>query len=137
MDDLKRVSLSYGDKIKDSFSFFINYGYEGTGGFPTDLNVQSKAPTTASGITGWLNTTDNKGAERYVIGDKGDNKWWDDAMTIKAGYDFSKTTKITASFGRTRNEYNRDAPHTYLTNAAGQPVYTYVNGTTTHPKIPL
>lgn len=131
MDDLKRVSLSYGDKIKDSFSFFINYGYEGTGGFPTDLNVQSKAPTTASGITGWLNTTDNKGAERYVIGDKGDNKWWDDVMSVKVGYDFSKVTKLTASFGRTRSEYNRDDPHTYLTNAAGQPVYTYVNGSTT------
>jgi iron complex outermembrane recepter protein len=131
MDDLKRLSLSYGDKIKDTFTFFVSYGYEGTNGFPTDLNVQSKAPTTASGITGWLNTPDNKGAARYVIGDKGDNTWWDDIMSIKAGYDFSKVTKLTASFGRTRSEYNRDAPHTFLRDTAGQPVYTYVNGTTT------
>ena len=123
MDDLRRTYLSYGDKFNDAFRIFVSYGYQWTSGFPTDLNVQSKQPT--AGITGWSYTTDNKGSRRYIIGDKGDNRWWDDSITLKAGYDFSKTTKVLASFERTRYEYNRDDPHSYLRNAAGQTVYAY------------
>ncbi|MCG2710457.1 MAG: TonB-dependent receptor plug domain-containing protein, partial [Thermodesulfovibrionales bacterium] len=91
MDDLRKFYLSYGDKFKDKFSLFASYGYKATNGYPSGLNVQRTQPP--AGITGWSYTTDNKGAARYLIGDKGDNRWWDDNMTLKAGYDFSKTSK--------------------------------------------
>lgn len=123
MDNLRKVYLSYGDKIKDKLSLFISYGYKATNGYPSDFNVQSSKPT--AGITGWSYTTNNQGNTRYLIGDRGDNRWWDDNITVKAGYDFSKTSKINLSFIRTRYEYNYDDPHTYLRNAAGNEVWSY------------
>lgn len=123
MDDLRKVYLSYGDKIKDKLSLFLSYGYKSTNGYPTDFNVQSSKPT--AGITGWSYTTNNQGQTRYLIGDKGDNRWWDDNITVKAGYDFSKTSKINLSFIRTRYEYNYDEPHTYLKDASGNEKWSY------------
>ncbi|WP_333654803.1 TonB-dependent receptor plug domain-containing protein, partial [Dissulfurispira sp.] len=112
MDDLRKFYLSYGDKFKDKLSLFLSYGYKATNGYPTDFNVRGSKPT--AGITGWSYTTDNQGNPRYLIGDKGDNRWWDDNITLKAGYDFTKTSKINLSFIRNRYEYNYDDPHTYL-----------------------
>ena len=123
MDDMRKFYLSYGDKFKDKLSLFLSYGYKITSGYPTDFNVQSSKPS--AGITGWSYTTNNEGATRYLIGDKGDNRWWDDNIAIKSEYDFSKTSKINLSFVRNRYEYNYYDPHTYLGNAAGNEVWSY------------
>ncbi|MBI5211780.1 MAG: TonB-dependent receptor [Nitrospirae bacterium] len=123
MDDVRKFYLSYGDKFKDKLSLFVSYGYRTTNGYPADFNVQSSKPT--AGITGWSYTTNNQGQTRYLIGDKGDNRWWDDNITLKAGYNFSKTSKVNLSFIRTSYEYNYDEPHTYLKNSSGNPVWSY------------
>ncbi|MGQ9570907.1 MAG: TonB-dependent receptor [Thermodesulfovibrionales bacterium] len=123
LDDLRKFCLSYGDRFKDKLSVFLSYGYKATNGYPSDFNVQSSKPT--SGITGWSYTTNNEGATRYLIRDKGDNRWWDDDITVKAGYDFSQTSKINLSFMRTRYEYNYDDPHTYLRDESGNEVWSY------------
>lgn len=123
LDDLRKFYLSYGDKFKDKLSIFLSYGYKATNGYLTDFNVQSSEP--AAGITGWSYTTSNHGQTRYLIGDKGGNRWWDDNITIKAKYDFSETSKINLSFIRNRYEYNYDEPHTYLRNSSGNEVWSY------------
>lgn len=121
-DDMKKYYVSYGDKLFGKLGMQLSYGYKATNGFAKDLNVQSKEPT---GLTGWSHTETNQGAPRYLIGDKGDNTWWDDSIGVKAGYDFSPVSKLRASFLRTRYEYGYDDPHTYLRNATGDPVYAY------------
>jgi len=120
MDDLFKSYMSYGNKIGDKFRFFVSYGFQSTNGFSPDWVTSSSCP---SGTTGCGITTDNKGANKYVLGDKGDNRWWDDSILAKAGYDFSKGTKLLISYGRTRSEYNYDTSHTRLKNSAGVPVY--------------
>ena len=125
LDDLRRFYLSYGDRIKDKLSLLISYGYKSTNGYPPDFNVQKTQPP--QGIGGWSETTDQHGNRRYLIGDKGDNRWWDDSITLKADYDLSETSKIKASFMRTRQEYDYDEPHTYLRDGEGKPVYSYVS----------
>jgi len=123
LDDLQKYYVSYGDKLFNKFSLLFDYGYKSTNGFPKYLNIQSKEPT--AGITGWSYTTDTTGAPRYLIGDKGDNTWWDDNVGLKAQYDFSNVSKINVSFARVRYKYNYDDPHTYLQDASGNPVYSY------------
>jgi iron complex outermembrane receptor protein len=123
LDDLYKYYLSYGDKPTEKLRLFFSYGYKATNGYPKDMVVASKKPT--AGITGWTQITDKYGATSYLIGDKGDNTWWDDNINIKAGYDFSNVSKLGVSFMRTRYKYNYDEPHTYLTNAAGDNVYSY------------
>ncbi|MDP2268210.1 MAG: TonB-dependent receptor, partial [Deltaproteobacteria bacterium] len=115
--------LSYGDRPTEKLRLLFSYGYKATNGYPKDMVVASSQPP--AGINGWTRTTNNQGATRYLIGDKGDNTWWDDNMNIKAGYDFSEVSKLGVSFMRTRYKYNYDEPHTYLSNAAGNPVYSY------------
>ncbi|MCL6592239.1 MAG: glycosyl hydrolase 53 family protein, partial [Firmicutes bacterium] len=51
MDDLRRTYTSYGDKLWDKLSIFLSYGWQGTNGYPNDLNVQTKKPP--AGITGY------------------------------------------------------------------------------------
>ena len=123
MDDLTRLYFSYGDKIGENLSFLVSYGRQHTEGYPSDLNVVSKTPP--SNIIGWEETKDRYGKTAYLVGDKGDNTWWDDGITIKTQYTFSKDTKLGLTFMRNRYEYDYDEPHTYLRDASGKPVYSY------------
>ncbi len=123
MDDLKRFYVSYGDRARDRLSVFLSYGRTDTNGYPTDYNVRTTTPP--SGITGWKETYDRYGKKAYLIGDKGDNTWWDDGLTLKAQYDFSKDTRLNLTFMRNRYEYDYDKPHTYLRDASGNPVWNY------------
>ncbi|MFA5321414.1 MAG: TonB-dependent receptor [Smithella sp.] len=123
LDDLQKYYVSYGDKLFDKFHILLNYGYKSTNGFGKYMNVVSTAPP--AGITGWSYTSTTAGDTRYLIGDKGDNTWWDDNIGIKAQYDFSSVSKISASFAKVRYKYNYDDPYTYLQDASGNPVYSY------------
>jgi len=123
LDDMQKYYLSYGDKPTDKLRLLFNYGYKATNGFSKWLNVQSTQPP--AGITGWSYTSDTQGNTRYLIGDKGDNTWWDDNIGIKARYDLTQESKLGLSFARTRYKYNYDEPHTYLKDASGNPVYSY------------
>ncbi len=126
LDDFQKYYVSYGDKLNNKISLLVSYGYKATNGYPKDLNVQSTQPP--AGITGYSYTTDNGtsgGKTSYLIGDKGDNTWWDDSLSIKTRLDLTPDSKLSLSFMRTRLKYNYDDPHTYLSNASGQPVYSY------------
>jgi iron complex outermembrane receptor protein len=122
-DDLRTFYFSGGDKIVDKFSFLVGYGCRDANGYPTHLNVQSTAPP--AGIDGWTPTADYKGADRYLIGDRGDKTWWDDNLFLKAGWDLTENTRLRLSFTNARFEYDYDEPHTYLRDAAGNPVWSY------------
>jgi iron complex outermembrane recepter protein len=121
MDDLWRTYVSYGDRVMDKLSLFVSYGYQTTNGFPTTYATQTACP---GGTTGCMPTRTNTGGTTYIIGDKGNNGWWDDAIAVKAAYDFSKVTKLQISAGRTRSAYDYGTPNTYLRDALGNPVYS-------------
>jgi iron complex outermembrane recepter protein len=124
LDDLSKIYFSYGNKVFDKLSFLASYGYKATTGYATGQNVQSINPATF-GLSGAIATTDNTGAKRYLIGDSGDNTWWDDQITLKGALDLTKTTKAHLSFMRSRYEYGYDTPHTYLRNASGKEAWIY------------
>jgi len=123
LDDLQTYYLSYGDKPLEKLRTFLSYGYKSTNGYAKDIAYVTTAPP--AGITGAIRTTSNTGSTRYLIGDKGDNTWWDENLDLKVQYDISDVSKLGALLVRTRYRYNYDDPHTYLRNASGTPVYTY------------
>ena len=123
LENLRRFYVSYGDRFFDKLSTFIGYGYRATDGYPTDMNVASSEPP--SGVTGWSPTTTSQGKKRYLIGDKGDRSWWDDSVRVKAKYDFTRTTNLSISFMRSRNEYEFEDPHTYLRDSSGEEIWSY------------
>ncbi|MGQ9485323.1 MAG: TonB-dependent receptor [Desulfosoma sp.] len=123
MEDLSRLYLSYGDKLWDKFSFILSYGRQDTNGYPTDLNLTSKAPPAS--VSGWKETTDRYDKKAYLVGDKGDNTWWDDGFTAKAAYFLTPKTQLGMTFMYNRYEYDYDDPHTFLRDESGNPVWSY------------
>lgn len=120
MKDLKRVYLSYGDKLK-GLSFLVRYGRHETKGYPTDFVTSTTVP---SNLVGAKPTFDRFGNPTFIVGHSGDNRWWDDAVTLKGQYELTKDTKLTFSFSRNRYEYSYVDPETYLINTiTGVPVY--------------
>ncbi len=126
LDDLQTYYLSYGDRPTDRLRVLLSYGYKATDGYAKDLVVASRQPP--AGTSDWSYTSTNRGATRYLIGDAGDNTWWDDSLDFKVQYDLTGNSRIGASVLRTRYRYNYDEPHTYLRDAAGNPVYSYGSG---------
>ncbi len=120
MDDLRRIYFSYGDKIKDRVSLFVSYGRHDTQGYPTNFVTTTSLP---DNIEGAELTKDRYGKPVYLIGDKGDNGWWDDGFNFKTQYKFNDTI-LRFNFIKTRYEYDYDNPHTYVfDNATNEPVY--------------
>ncbi len=121
MDDLKRVYFSYGDRFLKRVGLFFSYGREETNGYPTNLVTSSKVP---AGTIGAEPSKDRYGNPIYIIGDKGDNTWWDDSVNLKLKYEFSVNSSILLNFMRNRYEYEYENPHTYLFDSSTQePVY--------------
>jgi iron complex outermembrane receptor protein len=121
MANLRTTHASYGDKI-GKLGLYAAFGYRSTDGYPTSLVQTSSQP--AAGISGWTQTTSNTGARRNLVGDTGDNGWWDYTASVRAQYDFSDSADVRFSWLRASNKYFYDNPHTYLRDASGAPVYT-------------
>lgn len=122
-DDLRSFYVSGGDRVSDNASFLVSYGYKATNGYSPDLEVTSAVPP--EGSTGWQATTNHKEAARYLVGDRGDKTWWDENISLKAGYDLSDKTKLRFSFTNFRFEYDYDDPNTYLKDEAGNTAWSY------------
>jgi iron complex outermembrane receptor protein len=136
-DDVSTFYLSYGDNFREKFSVFASYAFNTTNGYASDLNVQSSMPP--SDITGWSETASPQGATRYLIGDRGDKTWWNDTITLKAGYDWD-ISNIRLMYSKYRVDIDYDDPHTYLKDSSGNPVWSYgsvTEGTFVNPGTPL
>ena len=119
MQKLWTTHASYGDKI-GKLSIYTAFGYRSTEGYPTG-QVFGTPP---AGTTGWTQTTSNTGVPRKLIGDTGDNGWWDYSASVRAQYDFSDSANVRFSWLRAASKYFYDDPHTYLSSTTtGAPVF--------------
>lgn len=121
--DYWRTYASYGDRV-EKWRWFVSYGYERTNGYINDLALVSTMPTV--GISGWTQTTNNRGATQYLIGDRGDNDWKGDSASVKVRYDLTADAQVTAQFFRSAYHYDTNAPHSYLHDNSGNPVHAYI-----------
>lgn len=126
LDDLQTYYLSYGDKLTDKWRLLVSYGYKATNGYAKEMVTTSVKPPV--GYTGWSYVSSTQGATNYLIGDKGDNTWWDDNFSLRTAYDLSSAARLKLSLLRQRYKYNYDEPHTYIKDAAGNPAYSYQSG---------
>ncbi|MBU1397878.1 MAG: TonB-dependent receptor, partial [Proteobacteria bacterium] len=90
-----------------------------TDGYPSVLTVKSATtqttkPTAGTEVTGWEETTDKKGSERFLIGDAGDNYYNDISYNTKLGYEFSSVSRVQLDFTRTDYEYGYKNGKSYL-----------------------
>jgi len=81
------------------------------------------ATTAPAGSSGAILTQDRTGKNIYVLGAGNLTHTVQDNAKIKLAYDFSPTLTATYTLGYWQNQANAHA-QSYLTNAAGAPVYT-------------
>ncbi len=122
-NDYWRTYTSYGNKYADKLSMFVSYGYQATRGYPTDFNEQASRPP--AGIGGWSPTVSNLGAPRYLIGDKGNNSWWDQDIAAKVQYEPTPDSRFNLAYYRTTYMYDYGSPNSYLFNRPGANVFGY------------
>ena len=121
MQRLWTTHASYGDKF-GKLSLYTAFGYRSTDGYPTGQVFTSTQP--AATLTGWTQTTTNTGSTRYLIGDTGNNGWWDYSASVRAQYDFTDSANIRFSWLRAASKYFYDNPDTYLKNTTtGAPTF--------------
>ncbi|MGD0229358.1 MAG: TonB-dependent receptor [Syntrophorhabdales bacterium] len=124
-DDYWRGYTSYGNKYDNRLSMFVSTGYQATRGYPTDFVTTSSPPP--AGITGWSPTRTSTGGTQYLIGNTGNNSWWDQDITAKVAYDFTPTSRLSAAYYKTTYQYSYGNPNSYLYNGAGSNVLGYGN----------
>jgi len=121
MQRLWTTHASYGDRI-GKLSYYTALGYRSTEGYPTGQVFSSTQP--AATLTGWTPTTSSTGSSRYLIGDTGNNGWWDYSASVRVQYDFTNSSNVRFSWLRAASKYLYNNPDTYLKSTSnGAPTF--------------
>nr|WP_321396116.1 TonB-dependent receptor [uncultured Desulfobacter sp.] len=127
-DDLGAYTthLSYGDKF-GKFHIFGLYDRLESEAYPVSFATQLKdsggAPS-GNTVYGWDQDQDRSGADRYILGSYGYSEVTTDLLKLRLAYDFNSYTQAEINFGYLTGERNIGDPETYLTDSAGNKVYS-------------
>ncbi len=104
--------------------FRVRVGYEATStdGYPENLVARSVSSGTGS-LSGGYGTTYRTGAPYWVCGDMGDVQKDTTNLNLMASYDLTDTGSLALDFQRGTSEREYGRPHTYLTDASGNPSF--------------
>jgi iron complex outermembrane receptor protein len=122
-----RDTASYGASVsgRPTERLGLRLGIEGdkTGGYattPVTRSISSGAGT----LTGGYLTTSTSGSEKWVVGDKGDNEAARWNLNLATVYELTDTGKLSFDLQYGHQEYEYGPPHTYLTDASGNPSFS-------------
>ena len=115
MQNLKRVYVSYGDKLANVLSLFASFSGADTDGYRTTLAQMKTRP---AGTVGGYASTTVTGAPQYVVGEAGTNQWREGSVTLRAALDLPNNGQWRLGFSRNQYENEYGAPITYLRNAS-------------------
>ncbi|SEA69064.1 TonB-dependent receptor [Variovorax sp. YR216] len=121
-----QTSASIGSRSGD-WSWWIDLNRTDSQGQPltfTTATVASGTPGRAGvPVTGWVPGLNTTNTPWYILGTGTQYHTVQDHAKLKLAYDFSPTVRATYTLGWWQNT-SEGRPDTYLSNAAGQPVYS-------------
>jgi len=121
-----QTSASIGSKSGD-WSWWIDLNRTDSQGQPltfTTATVASGTPGRAgTPVTGWVPGLNTTNTPWYILGTGTQYHAVQDHAKLKLAYDFSPTLRAAYTLGWWQNS-SEGRPETYLSNAAGQPVYS-------------
>ncbi|HVU34563.1 MAG TPA: TonB-dependent receptor [Opitutaceae bacterium] len=123
----KTAFVSVGNKI-GKFSYYTFYSRLDNESASTQFWTINNSATSAPGsggtvVTGAKTDTDFSGNPRIIYGAEGPTEAIHNLFKAKLGYDLSPDLHLRYVLAYWDNEENRNAPETYLRNAAGNPVW--------------
>jgi len=125
-DNTRKYSASYGDMFTDKFGMRIGFEHEKSDGYPattTRRSITTTQPSTDE-LTGGYPGKSASGSDTYIVGDAGDNWGERNNVNLQSYFTPDASSMITFNAQWGRHEYGYDRPHTYLTDANGNPSYS-------------
>ncbi|MGQ9689085.1 MAG: TonB-dependent receptor plug domain-containing protein, partial [Desulfobaccales bacterium] len=88
--------LSVGNRLWNKVSFQINYKYQVTGGYPTNFVTKAASGPGAAAATvwGWRPTNTTTNTPTNIIGDTGDNSFFNHIVSGKLSWDLAPGHKV-------------------------------------------
>ena len=122
-DDTIGYGVSVGDRFFDRLALRVGFNGEETSGYATSL-VERSIRNGSGTLHGGYPMLSSSKKPKWVVGDKGDNpaERWN--VNLKAAYDVRDTGRLNFDFQYGHHEYDYDEPHTYLTDANGNPSFS-------------
>jgi iron complex outermembrane receptor protein len=120
---LKRAYVSAGNAWDNGLSLILSFAGTVTDGYVSDYVTTSTAPT--AGISGAIRTQTTSGRTTYIIGDRGDNAWKDQQVSLRGKFKATSDTSLSASYTHAAYRYEYNDFQTYLRNASGAQVWSY------------
>ncbi|AEB10330.1 TonB-dependent receptor [Desulfobacca acetoxidans] len=118
--------FSIGDRFADKISLKASYLYQDTSGYPTSMvNKAATTGTAADQVVGWIPSSSTTGNPTNIIGDQGDNHYYNSSVNTKLSWDILPGHKMDFSALLNWNQYDYGQFNSYLTSVAtGQTVTT-------------
>ncbi|MFA9218885.1 MAG: TonB-dependent receptor, partial [Sphingomonadaceae bacterium] len=121
----KQGSFSLGDRA-GQWSWFIDVSRNDSDGQPLTFVTKplaTAASSTGVPVTGAVSGLDRAGKPIQILGTGTQYDTVQDHVKAKLAYDFSPTVRASYTLGWWKND-SQNRPASYLSNAAGQPVYS-------------
>lgn len=121
-----QASASLGSRSGD-WSWFLNFNHTDSHGqpltFPTRLLSAGTASAAGTAVNGAVLDKNNANAPIYILGTATEFHTLQDHAKVKLAYDLTPAIRAAYTLGIWQNT-SEGRPVSYLTNAAGQPVYS-------------
>ncbi len=127
--DTKAAHVRYDDVytfnggLIESIGLSISGEMKKSDGYRNQLVMTTaKSGTGTIPVTGWEQTTDRRGNTQYLIGDVGENTWFQQRAGGRFYINFSSDTNLFLTYSFSRWGYGYDGGRSYLRDASGNEV---------------
>jgi iron complex outermembrane receptor protein len=116
--------VGFGDRLWDKLSFKFSWTYQNTAGYPSNQVTKSASTgAAATRVRSWIPSHTTTGGTTYIIGDTGDNSFWNSCLNAKVRWDIAPGHRVDLTVLQNWSYWDYSKYHTYLSNVAtGQPV---------------
>ncbi len=118
---LKSGTFVYQNRIS-ALGLMFNYGYQQSDGYVESQVVRAPSGPGGTPVSGGQATTDPYGNPAYLIGDKGRTPWDSRNVGLNLYLDLPHQARLSFSASRFTYDKGWDRFHSYLRDAAGNPV---------------
>lgn len=132
--------LSFNAQLKpaDAWGLSTSYRHRSTAGYPSwyitrpwrQQGNEAAEPDIPSGISGAIDSRNNRGAPVSIIGDAGDNGYSDDTLSLRLSLAPAPAHELDLFHTRTSSHYSYGEPHTRLRDADGTLLFAFPSGPT-------
>ena len=113
-------TVSYSNRFlaNKKLGVYVSANRKSSDGYESNLyQTTAKEGEGATAVTGWRKTTNNKGADYFVIGDVGENRMTQTQLFGRISYDFKPGTVLDFSVNSSIDEYGYRGGKSYLRDA--------------------